>query len=159
VAMLNPFLVQPLFGRLGSFGAFRKLAGLTFALLIAGSVAVVGAAHAAPRAWLFLLGANYGHLERELPLALTAAAATVAGATLYTILISRSVTRGQTWIVAPSLLGQAAFITAHGVNSTYDALLLNLIHPFAHASVQVLLLLRMLRARRLPADNACGSTS
>ena len=159
VAMLNPFLVQPLFGRLGSFGAFRKLVGLMLALLIAGSAAIVAAAYAAPRAWLFLLGAHYGHLERELPLALAAAAATVVGATLYTILISRSVTRGQTWIVAPSLLGQAAFIAAHGVSSTYDALLLNLIHPLAHVSVQALLLLRMLRAGRLPSDGACASTS
>ncbi len=159
VAMLNPFLVQPLFGRLSSFGAFRKLAGLTLALLVAGSAAVIGVAYAAPGAWLFLLGAHYGHLERELPLALSAAAATVIGATLYTILISRSVTRGQTWIVAPSLLGQAAFIAAHGVSSTYDALLLNLIHPLAHVSVQVLLLLRMLRTGRLPSDGACASTS
>jgi O-antigen/teichoic acid export membrane protein len=137
--MLNPFLVQPAFARVTERRDFLlKLLLVTVALLLFSSVGLMSA-YIAPHWWLLALGTNYSSLEGELPIAIGAALATVVASTLYTIVIARGETSGQSLWIMPCLIGQVAFIELHGVYNTRDALLLNAIPATAIALVECLL--------------------
>jgi O-antigen/teichoic acid export membrane protein len=143
--MFNPFLVQPVFARVTSYRDFLgKLARVIVALVVLCAVALVSA-YAAPHWWLFLLGANYAGLARELPIAISVAVATVVGGTLYTVVIARGETSGQSLWILPCLVGQVAFIGLHGVYNARDALLLNAVPATAITLVECLLLTKCVR--------------
>jgi hypothetical protein len=112
-------------------------------------------AYAAPQWWLFLLGANYAGLAQELPITIGTALMTIVGGTLYTVVIARGETRGQSLWVLPCLVGQVAFIGFHGVQNTRDALLLNAIPAAAICFVECLLLAKCVR--RIPIPLACAA--
>jgi len=153
--MLNPFLVQPVFARIASDRDFQaKLAPVVAALIVLCAVGLTSA-YAAPQWWLFLLGANYAGLAQELPITIGTALMTVVGGTLYTVVIARGETRGQSLWVLPCLVGQVAFIGFHGVQNTRDALLLNAIPAAAICFVECLLLAKCVR--RIPIPLACAA--
>jgi O-antigen/teichoic acid export membrane protein len=143
--MLNSFLVQPIFARVTSSRDFLVKLALVIAALAALCAVGLASAYAVPHWWLFLLGQNYSGLTQELPIAIGTAFATVVGATLYMMVIARGDARGQSLAILPCLGGQLAFITAHGVGSTWDALILALIPALAYAVVQAALLARILQ--------------
>lgn len=154
--MLNPFLVQPVFARIGSNREFQAKLALVIAALIVLCAVGLASAYAAPHWWLLLLGANYAGLTPELPIAIGAALATVVGGTLYTIVIARGNTSGQSLWVLPCLVGQVAFIGLHGVHDTRDALLLNAIPAAAICLVECLLLAKCVRRFPISTVSAAG---
>lgn len=143
--MLNPFLVQPVFARVASNRDFQAKLALVITALIVLCAVGLASAYAAPQWWLLLLGANYAGLAQELPIAIGVALATVVGGTLYTMVIARGETRGQSLAIVPCLGGQLAYVALNGAHSTSDALMLGLIPALAYAVVQATLLARILQ--------------
>lgn len=120
LVMLNPFLVQPIFARVSKIQDFdRKILRLT-GVLVVFSVIVIFTAKALPWTWLLLLGSNYANLTEELPIVVATAVAALTGATYYTIVISRGVTRGQIFVLAPCIASQVFYIVAKGLNAPWD---------------------------------------
>jgi O-antigen/teichoic acid export membrane protein len=140
--MLNPFLIQPFFARIDEKSVFIYWANVVFISWLVFASVCIGTAFWVPKWWLFVLGASYSGLSDELPIALVGALFSLAGATTYTMVVSRNNTHGQYWTIVSGLVGQLAFIIFHGVRSTSDALMLNIVPLMAYAATQVVLLLR-----------------
>jgi hypothetical protein len=107
--------------------------------------AVETTAICAPTLWLLVLGNQYTGLSREVPIAVASAVVWLMGGFLYSTLIARLHTTGQTWTIAAGVVGQALFIGLHGVRTTFDALVLNLVPAVTYTAVQLVLLVAMLR--------------
>jgi O-antigen/teichoic acid export membrane protein len=134
LALLNGFFVMPYFARISGQRIFaRRVAEVTaLAVALCGLLAV--SALLVPQIWLAILGPNYASLGGEVILAVGGAALLVAGNVAYAIVMATRATTGQ-WIVIPlCVLGQAAYIFAVGVNTTREAMILNLI-PIAVSCV------------------------
>lgn len=138
--LLNPFLIQPYLARLTNKKEFVTLSGIVLFGLIAFSFIAMVSVYRVPQWWLYILGSKYSGLGNELPLALLGAALTLSGATLYTMVVSRNFTIGQTWTVVFGLASQIIFISSHGVLTTADALILNLLPMLTYALIQAMLL-------------------
>jgi len=138
--MLNGFLVQPHFSRIDTKVEFIRKATLVSGSFILFSSVSMASVFIVPQWWLFILGSKYHNLEHELPIAVLTAILTLLGATFYTMVISRNITRGQSWYIAMGILGQIAFLWIAGVHSTVDALVLSLIPVFGYCLVQAILL-------------------
>jgi hypothetical protein len=95
-----------------------------------------------PHAWVLLLGAKYRSLAGWVPLALLTSMLWVLAGMLYSMLIARGVTRGQSWNIVVGTTSQLVFIRVHGVYDTADAVLLNVLPAASQFFVQVLLLVR-----------------
>lgn len=145
LAVLNPFLIQPLFARVATVRVYATRSLLVVGAWIALAVVILLTAHGVPGAWLFILGDQYRELSAELPLALLVAVLHLLGMSLYAIAIARSDTRGQSWVIAPSLAAQLAFIAVHGVHSVSDALVVSLIPALFYALLQAVLIVRNIR--------------
>jgi hypothetical protein len=139
--LLNSFLVHPNFARAQSRSDYlSKLAWLVFAL-VALSTAVMISAFLLPEWWLLIIGDKYAGLTRELPIALATSLVTLAGASLYYVVIARGSTKWQSMAILPCFGSQLAFVATHGVRSTWDALIVILLPAVAYTLVQAVLLL------------------
>lgn len=138
--LLIPFLIQPYFARLSSRREFLKRTKQVLLALSILSAGVLVSSFMAPDLWLAILGRQYANLIQELPLAIGVSLVTLAGATLYTIVISRKDTRFQSLAIIPSLGGLIAFVIFHDVDSTGNALLLNLVPAVGYSAAQAALL-------------------
>jgi hypothetical protein len=116
------------------------------------STVVMASAYLVPGWWLWILGGSYADLERELPVTLATGMLTLIGSTLYTVVISRNRTAGQSWSIAPSIIGQVVFVAFHGAASAFDALVLGLIPSVALAALQLALIVRILKAWSVPSS-------
>jgi len=141
--MLNAFLVQPVFARIDNKIVFIKLAVAVGIGLVVFSSLCLATVYWLPNWWLFLLGDNYAGLVKELPLAILTALLALVGATIYTIVVSRNVTRGQTWTIIGGLGSQIAFISMYGIQTTSDALILNLLPAGTYAIIQIIILVNL----------------
>lgn len=146
--LLNSFFVMPVFSRIRQRSEFLKKGGLVLLALIAFTLICMLSVYWLPNWWLFILGQNYSSLEGELPVAVFTALLGLIGATLYVFVISRNTTQGQSWYIVLGLTTQVVFLAVHGVHSTYDALLLNLLPVLCYACVQAALLAGALRQWR-----------
>lgn len=144
LAMLNGFFIQPYFARIADYRNFAKSAVQVFAALLLVFAIVTVSTLIFPELWLAILGPNYKGLAGEMVIAMAGAQLWVAGAVVYTIVIATRVTRGQWLQIALGLGAQAAFLAVVGVNSTHDALLLNLVPAAAYVILQLGLLTRVL---------------
>jgi len=138
--MLNPFLIQPFFARLDDKREFVFWVRVVVMTLIFTSGIVTASGYLLPSWWLFILGDNYSGLSAELPLALAGVMASLAGATIYALVVSRSITRGQSWTIISGLGLQIGFIVICGITSTADALILNLLPAVAYLVTQGVIL-------------------
>lgn len=138
--MLNGFLIQPAFSRINKKTEFVKKTALVSAALALFSVISMVSVFVVPRWWLLILGNNYSDLGVELPIAVMTALCILFGATIYTMVISRNTTQGQSWYIPIGVLGQFMFLWTNGIHSTVDALLLNLIPVLGYSLVQAILL-------------------
>jgi len=145
VMLLNPFLIQPIMARQLERAPFVHRLGLIIVGLTTFSIVVMVSAYLVPGWWLFVLGGSYSGLERELPVALATSMLILTGATLYTVVISRNRTAGQYWPILPSIAGQVLFVALYGVADVFDALFLGLIPAFVYATVQIILLVRVVK--------------
>lgn len=143
--LLNPFLILPIMARQLDRAPFVNRLGLIMVGLTTFSIVVMVSAYLVPGWWLFVLGGAYSGLERELPVALAISMLTLTGATLHTVVISRNRTSGQHWPILPSIVGQVIFVALHGVADVFDALFLGLIPALVFATVQIILLVRIVR--------------
>ena len=138
--MLNGFWVQPLFSRITDRGEFVRRAALVIGSIIVFAIASMVSVFVVPQWWLVIVGHNYGKLVRELPIAILTALVSLLGATIYTMVISRSITQGQSWYIATGVLGQILFLWIWGIHSTIDALLLSFVPILGYCLVQAFLL-------------------
>ena len=92
-----------------------------------------------------MLGNKYAGLAAELPIAIGAALITLAGATLYTIVISKGNTKGQAWYILLGIGSQVISIWVFGVSTTSSALILNAMPAIAYMIVQLILVLNSVR--------------
>jgi O-antigen/teichoic acid export membrane protein len=138
--LLNPFLIQPYFARIHGKSTFVARTLLVIGALVLVSLLFLGSAYLVPGWWLFILGEQYNHLAHELPIAIGTSLLGWAGGTIYTLLVSRAFTRGQSWAILAGLAAQLLFLSFHGVNLTKDALTLNMMPPLAYLVVQILIL-------------------
>jgi hypothetical protein len=141
---LNGFLIHPVFSRIAHKSDFARKAALTISSIAALSLLCMASVIIAPGWWLYILGGKYHDLAREVPIAVIIPLCNLLGATLYTMVISRGHTQGQICYVAIGLAGQLLFLSQHGVHSTYDALLLNLVPVAGFAALQAALLVATL---------------
>lgn len=154
LALLNTFMVQPVFARVRSRADFlAKLAMLVVAFTALAGVVMISAFRA-PNWWLLIVGAKYAHLTGELPIALATSLATLGGASLYVVVIARGRTGWQSLALVPCLGSQLAFLALNGVRTAADALILNFLPAFAYAVVQAVFV--VLLVRRWPASPAAG---
>jgi len=142
--LLNSFFIQPVFARIHDKQEFIKKAIIVIVLILLFSFVCMGSVYLLPQWWLLIIGSHYAGLQAELPIAVMIGLLTWLGGVLYTLIISRGVTLGQGYYILVALLAQVVFLSVHGISSTYDALLLNLLPVATYACVQVLLLVRML---------------
>lgn len=150
--MLNPFLIQPFFARINEKKALVHWTGIVLLGLFIFSLICMASVYWMPQGWLFVLGSHYSGLKNELPFAILNAILTLIGAVIYTIVISSNVTHGQFWYVIAGLTGQVAFIAAHGVQSTSDALILNTLPSAIYAIIQLILLRHVIKTWVKPID-------
>lgn len=127
LGMVNGFFIQPYFARITDYRNYVKRVVQVVAVLLLVFAAVTCSTLALPDLWLAILGPKYGGLSGELVIAMAGAQLSVAGAIIYTIVIATRVTRGQWLQIALGLGAQLGFLAVVGVNSTHDALMLNLV--------------------------------
>lgn len=140
---LNGFFVLPYFARIASRELFVKRAALLLgALFLFGGILVLSA-YVVPDWWLLILGQHYNDLYRELPVAIAASMIAFIAGIPYTLLIAKGATAGQHFLIYANLSIQVAFIGLIGVQSTYEAFLLNLVMALGTLSVNMILLIRM----------------
>lgn len=142
--MLNPFFIQPYFARIAGRPQFLSRLGQVCILLALFSVGVVLSSILFPTPWLFILGGHYSGLVQELPLAVSGGLFTLIGGTLYTIIISKGNTASQYWSVIVGVASQLAFIGINGIDTTMDALYLNLLPAASYFCLQAVILAHML---------------
>jgi hypothetical protein len=61
------------------------------------------------------------------------------------MVVSRNITRGQSWTIVGVLSGQVAFVAMRGVQSTSDTLILNIVPLIAYTITQFTLLLYIIK--------------
>lgn len=150
MTLLNPFFVQPMFARVVRRDQFVRTLARLMLLVFAASGVLVGSAYLAPSWWLLLLGKQYATLESLVVLAIVGPVVYLWGNIAYTIVIARGATRWQYWTVLMGLSAQALFLAAHGVATTADGIMLNLLTCVTYFLVQAALLAHILRT--WPAD-------
>ena len=144
LALLNGHFIQPYFARIASMRLFAKRAIQTLTAVVAILIVVTLSVHYFPEPWLAILGPNYKGLTRELPIAMIGMQLSVLGGIVYTIVIATKNTRRQWWQIVFGMGGQLIFIYSIGVQTTVDALLLNLIPAAAYFLLQCGLLVGIL---------------
>lgn len=144
ILVLNPFWVQPYFARIDCTRRLGADIVRVVAILIGGGGALVFSSCVYPEVWLWLLGDNYSSTTRELPWAVLSAVTNCANSVLYTIVLARNVTRGQTWCVTLGAGFQVLYVGLVGVNSTIDALLLGMLPAFGSILVQSAVLVSLM---------------
>jgi len=142
--LLNGFLIQPVFSRVHQRSEFIKKGAVVIFSIICFSLVCMLTVHFRPEWWLYILGKNYAGLKVELPIAVITALFSLLGATLYTMVISRNLTRGQSWYIVLGLSGQVVFLSFYGVHSTIDALVLSLIPVVGYSCIQAMILGRII---------------
>ena len=139
--MLNAFLIQPYFARIEQKSLYISSVRLVIAILFVFCLLTMISVYCVPDWWLFILGDKYAGLERELPLAILGPLLTLVGGTLYTMVIARNITRGQSWYIVVGIVSQIMFIGIFNVQTTFDALILNMLPAVGYILVQSILLL------------------
>lgn len=142
--MLNPFLVQPILARQQFRASYVRRLGAVLGILSVGATLVLISAFVVPEWWLWILGSQYAGLRDELPLTLSIGVMTLLGGTLYTAVIARGDTSGQSWAIAVGIAGQLLFAATRDISTVANALLLSLIPAAAYVLVQFVILLRVL---------------
>lgn len=142
--MLNPFFIQPYFARIMGRPQFLARLGQVCMLLAIFSVGAALSSVLFPAPWLFILGGHYAGLVQELPIAVSGGIFTLIGGTLYTITISKGDTASQYWSVILGVASQLVFIGINGIQTTMDALYLNMLPAVSYLCIQVVILARML---------------
>ena len=145
LSLFNGFFIQPYFSRLPNRQLFVKRLGQASTLLLMVFALMLASTIAYPSWWLAILGPQYVGLESELPIAILIAQCTVAGAFLYTVVISRGDTRGQLWQIPVGLAVQIPFLYVHGIHTTSDALYFNAIPAACYVLLQAFILAQMIR--------------
>lgn len=143
--MLNPFLLQPTFARIDMKSVFVHRVAMVVGGLLVFSVGCILSVLWAPHLWLYVLGPKYSGLTRELSLAIVGALFTIIGSALYTIVVSRNVTKGQTWAIIGGLGSQFVYIVVNGVHSVMDALTLNIVPLVTFAFLQLILVISIIK--------------
>lgn len=142
--MLNSFIVIPHFARIK--GKRSYLAHLQFVIVALAALCSIGMATVflLPSWWLIILGEKYSGLSGDLPMAVLGPFLTLVGATLYSMVIARNKTKGQSWYVLLGLASQIVFIRVFEVDSTQSALILNMLPAVVYILVQGILICRLL---------------
>jgi O-antigen/teichoic acid export membrane protein len=139
---LNALVTQPHFARLRRDELPRRSLQLLF-VIAASSFVIEASSMLFPEIWLWLLGPQYHNLHAELPLAVGIALLSVAGATIYTVLIGIRSTRWQSLQIPLGIASQVFVLAVIGINSTRDALLLTAAPAIAYLFLQLALLARV----------------
>lgn len=148
--MLNGFFFLPKFAQFDSRSQFIQV-GRDITLILAVAFGLLWlTALLLPDWWLLLLGKNYASLQAEVPIALAGSIAFYFEGFFYTLLISQGYTKGRNWYVALTLAVQITFISFIGVDNTHKALLLNLANAIVVLVLQMILLVRFLKAWKEP---------
>ena len=156
--MLNAFVIQPYFARIEQKSLYISSVRLVIAMLFAFCLVIMISVCSVPEWWLFVLGEKYAGLERELPLAILGALLTLIGGSLYTMVIARNITRGQFWYIVVGIVSQFMFISIFSVQTTFDALILNMLPSVGYIVIQSILLLRVFSNWEGGATHKVGGT-
>jgi hypothetical protein len=106
------------------------------------SLVLIGAAVLFPGAFLFVLGAKYAHLERELVLMVGAAVVGALTATFWTLNASKAWIAGS-WLYIPlTLAAQIALIPITDFSSVRSVLMFNLLSALPNLLLNVALSFR-----------------
>jgi hypothetical protein len=123
--MINIF--APAFARCQDGQRLRWLYAGIVGAVIAFSLTILGGATLLPNEFLFVLGPNYSHLQRELLLMVGAATLNVVANTLWALNAARAWIRGS-WLYIPLTLGtQIALIPFITFSSVSGVLTFNLV--------------------------------
>jgi hypothetical protein len=120
-----------------------------FALIVGGvagfSALLIGAAELFPRAFLFVLGAKYAHLDRELVLMVSGAVVGALTGTFWTLNASKAWIAGS-WLYIPLTLStQIALIPMTDFSSVRSVLIFNLLSAIPNLLLNLVLSIRGLR--------------
>jgi hypothetical protein len=106
------------------------------------SLALIGAAMLFPRAFLFVLGAKYGHLEHELVLMVSGAVIAALTGTFWTLNASKAWIAGS-WLYVPlTVAAQIALIPITDFSSVRSVLLFNLLSALPNLLLNLALSIR-----------------
>ena len=147
---LNSFFVHPHFARLSQARPFIRRAALLGGVATGFAALVMVSAFVLDDWWVLILGSQYGQLQGLIPLAIAGCLITLAGGTVYTLVIATKFTRYQ-WLQIPLGLGtQLMVMFWSGVHTTGDALLITYAPAASYLMLQLMLL--MLAMRTLTPD-------
>lgn len=139
-----PFFLQPYFARIDDRSEFIRNIVRLLVVILFFSFFMLMSAYELPGAWLFILGGNYSELTRELPIVMLTTLLTLTGGAIYTVVIAKMRTEGQTWSMVVGIASQVAYIFFVGVDSSYNALVLNMLPTVGYACIQIIILARIL---------------
>jgi hypothetical protein len=122
VASVSAVLIQPYFARRQEGADLRAAFVCVNAFFALALVALLLAAHAAPRAFLWILGGHYGNLRAELPWVVAASTLAAWGNTLYSLGAVRGWVQ-PVWLAAGggviAVAGAASFVNVSSVLGAY----------------------------------------
>ena len=140
--LINGFLIQPYFARIPSRKSFVTKSSIVIGGYSAIALMLFWSAFMMPDVWLLVIGPNYSELKALLPLAFSITLLSLLGDSLYTLLMSRGWTKGQSWTICSSVGVQIIFISLVVIDTTWNALIFSLLSSLAVVIAQSILLLK-----------------
>ncbi len=140
ILVLGPFWIQPFFARISSKNKFFKnlfLLVITMSIIF---IVVIFSTYYYPWAWLWFLGDNYQGSDAELQFAIISSIIYLSNTCLYTIVLSRGATYGQSWTIIFGIAMQISFYFINGVLTTKDAILINTLPAISSLFVQIFII-------------------
>ncbi len=138
--VLGPFWLQPHFARINSKKIFIKDLVVGMGVLTIIFSFVISSTYIFPYVWLWFLGDGYKSNNAELPIAMISSVIYLANTFFYTITLSRNATNWQSWTVIIGLTTQIGFLFFYDVDTTIDALIINMLPAISSLVIQIIIL-------------------
>jgi O-antigen/teichoic acid export membrane protein len=135
--VLGPFWIQPHFAKINSRIKFIKDLIIALVILSATYLLIISSTYFFPQIWLWFLGVNYRLSNAELPIAMISSVIYLTNTFFYTVALSRNATNLQSSAVVFGLIAQMIFIFLWGIETTIDALWVNMLPGISSLFIQI----------------------
>jgi O-antigen/teichoic acid export membrane protein len=142
--VLGPFWIQPHFAKIDKKIKFIKDLIIALVILSATYILIISSTFFFPEMWLWFLGVNYRSSNAELPIAMISSVIYLTNTFLYTVALSRNATNLQSSTVVFGLIAQISFIFLWGIETTIDALWVNMLPAISSLIIQIFIVSRFI---------------
>lgn len=134
--VFNNYIIQPYFANLKSLKTFKIYIFNFCTLFMLFSMLVLLSIYYFSDVWLFILGKKYSNLRYELFLVALNSLINLFGASIYTILISKKFTKGQSYYIFWGILINILYYFFIKISNLNDILFLNILMSISYLLVQ-----------------------